>query len=83
MIDAANSIRDKALIACLYEGGFRIGELGGLSLGDVTFDRYGAMVIVNGKTGMRRVMLIFAMPYLSQWLESHPLREKKRCTVMD
>lgn len=77
MIDAANSTRDKALIACLYEGGFRIGELGGLSLGDVTFDRYGAMVIVNGKTGMRRVRLIFAMPYLSQWLESHPLREKK------
>ena len=36
------------------------------------------MVIVNGKTGMRRVRLIFAMPYLSQWLESHPLREKKK-----
>ena len=77
MIDGGNSIRDKALIACLYEGGFQIGELGGLSIGDVTFDRYGAMVIVNGKTGMRRVRLIFAMPYLSQWLESHPFREKK------
>jgi integrase len=77
MIDAANYTRDKALIACLYEGGFRIGELGGLTIGAVTFDRYGAMVIVSGKTGMRRVRLIFAMPYLAHWLESHPSREKK------
>jgi Phage integrase family. len=27
MIDAANNLRDKAFIAVLYEGGFRIGEI--------------------------------------------------------
>ena len=75
MIDAASTVRDKALVACLYEGGFRIGELGGLTLKDVSFDRYGAVVMVNGKTGMRPVRLIWSMPYLAQWLEVHPFRD--------
>lgn len=76
MIDAAYTQKDKAFVACLYEGGFRIGEIGGLAVKDVTFDKYGAIVIVNGKTGMRRVRLIFAMPYLAAWLEAHPFRSE-------
>jgi len=63
MLDAALGIRDKALIAVLYEGGFRMGELGGLRIKEVTFDKYGAIALVTGKTGMRRVRLIWSMPY--------------------
>jgi integrase/recombinase XerD len=81
MIDSALSLRDKALIACLYEGGFRIGELGGIRIKDVEFDRYGAIMMVEGKTGMRRVRLIWSMPYLSQWLEAHPQREDRTAPV--
>ena len=77
LIDAAESLRDKALIAALYEGGFRIGELGGLRIKDVSFDRYGAIAMVNGKTGPRPVRLIWSMPYIAQWLEAHPLREEQ------
>lgn len=77
MIDAASNLRDKALIATLYEGGFRIGELGGLRVRDITFDKYGAIALVSGKTGMRRVRLIWSMPYIAQWLEVHPLREDR------
>jgi len=77
MLDAALGIRDKALIAVLYEGGFRIGELGGLRIKDVTFDKYGAIALVTGKTGMRRVRLIWSMPYIAQWLEVHPLHEDR------
>jgi site-specific recombinase XerD len=77
MIDAAENLRDKALIAMLYEGGFRIGELGTMALKDVSFDRYGALAMVDGKTGMRRVRLIWSMPYIAQWLEMHPRREER------
>jgi integrase/recombinase XerD len=81
LIDSAKSLRDKAFIACLYEGGFRIGELGGLRMKDVEFDRYGAIAMVEGKTGMRRVRLIWSMPYLSQWLEAHPQRDDRTAPV--
>ena len=81
MIDNAKSLRDKAFVACLYEGGFRISELGGLCLKDVTFDRYGAIAMVEGKTGMRRVRLIWSVPYLSHWLEAHPQHEDRMAPV--
>lgn len=81
MIDAATNLRDKALIAMLYEGGFRIGELGGLRVKDITFDRYGAIAVVAGKTDMRRVRLIWSVPYIAQWMEVHPLREDRNAPV--
>jgi integrase/recombinase XerD len=81
MIDSALNLRDKAFVACLYEGGFRVGELGGLRMKDVDFDRYGALVMVEGKTGMRRVRLIWSVPYLAQWLEAHPQREDRMAPV--
>ncbi len=81
MIDAARNLRDKAIIAMLYEGGFRVGELGSLKIKDVTFDRYGAIAIVDGKTGMRRVRLIWSMPYIAQWLEVHPRREEREAPL--
>ena len=81
MIDAALTLRDKAFIAMLYEGGFRVGEIGGLTIKDISFDHYGAIAIVNGKTGMRRVRLIWSTPYISQWLEVHPKRDDKKAAV--
>jgi integrase len=77
MIDAALNLRDKALIAMLYEGGFRIGELGTMQMKDLTFDRWGAIAMVNGKTGMRRVRLIWSMPYIAQWMEAHPQKQRR------
>ncbi len=72
MIEAARHPMDKALISALYETGCRIGEMASLKIKDVHFDNYGAVLIVNGKTGMRRVRAIFAAPYLSAWLSIHP-----------
>ena len=81
LIDAAGNLRDKALIAALYEGGFRIGELGELKIKDVSFDHYGAIAMVDGKTGPRPVRLIWSMPYIAQWLETHPLREEREAPL--
>jgi integrase len=64
--------RDKALISVLYESGCRIGEILSLKIRNVEFDNNGAVLIVNGKTGQRRVRLIHSVPRLMAWLEHHP-----------
>ena len=56
LIKSARSLRDRALISVMYESGARIGELVTLQLKHISFDEYGAVLIVSGKTGMRRVL---------------------------
>lgn len=68
MMKACTRPVDRALIMMLYEGGFRIGELGTMTWGDLTFDKYGVIANVNFKTGMPRyVRLIMVREYLAQW----------------
>ena len=74
LTDVAEIPRDKALVFVLYESGCRIGELLSLSIKNVRFDEYGAILIVNGKTGMRRVRIIASAPILANWLNHHPLK---------
>lgn len=57
MISAAKHPRDKAMIALLYEGGFRIGELASIKFKDIEFNKFGGKVKVSGKTGERLVPL--------------------------
>ncbi len=77
LVDAANNIRDKALIMTLYEGGLRIGELLNMKIKDVEFNGYGAKIKVNGKTGERVLLLISSTSLLASWLECHPFREDR------
>lgn len=68
MVKACTRTMDRALIMMLYEGGFRIGEIGTMTWGDLTFDKYGIIANVNFKTNMPRyVRLIMAREYLAQW----------------
>jgi len=75
LVDAAENLRDKAFILVLYESGCRIGELLTLRLRNVQFDKFGCVLIVNGKTGSRRVRLILSSPKLGQWIENHPRKD--------
>lgn len=75
MIEAADHPRDKALVAVLYESGCRIAELLSLSIKNVSFDKYGAKLMVDGKTGMRRVRIVSSTPALATWFDSHPFKE--------
>lgn len=77
LIRSAYRPRDRAFIATLAESGCRVGELGGLRIKDVQFDGYGAILIVDGKTGMRRVRVIAAAPFLSTWLNLHPQADNR------
>ena len=72
LVKACDQLRDKALILTLYETGCRVGEILSLRLKDVTFDEDGAVLLVNGKTGMRRVRVIASAPKLAQWINNHP-----------
>ena len=77
MADAATSLRDRAIVLTLYESGARAGELLNMKIKDVVFDNYGALVMLNGKTGMRRIRLIASVPALSEWLSVHPFKNDK------
>ena len=72
LIKSAYSKRDKAFISCLWESGARIGEIGGLQIKNVTMDEFGCKILVDGKTGMRRIRLVHSAPYLVEWINQHP-----------
>jgi len=75
MIKSADNCRDRALISVLYESGCRIGEILSLRIKHVSFDDIGARMMVNGKTGMRRVRIVASVPFLASWMENHPLKD--------
>lgn len=45
-------------------------------LNHIQLDEFGATMIVNGKTGMRKVRLIDSLPDIRLWLNQHPLKNK-------
>ena len=81
IIDACDNVRDKALLSVLYEAGLRAGELLSLKIENVVFDKYGAILIVNGKTGRRRVRIVASSQLLAKWLEQHPLKNDSKAPL--
>jgi integrase len=75
ILEATEHPRDRAFIAVLYESGCRIGEILTLRLKHVQADKYGAKIMVSGKTGMRSVRLIASAPYLLTWVNIHPVKD--------
>jgi integrase len=75
MVSSTSNPRDRALIQCLFESGCRISELLTIQLKNIKFDEYGAVLIVTGKTGTRRIRIIASVPALSTWLNLHPFRD--------
>ncbi|MEA5036854.1 Tyrosine recombinase XerC [bioreactor metagenome] len=74
IIGAANNSRDRALISLLYEGGFRIGEVGNLTWKQVEFTDWNVTVNTAEKTGKPRyVPLAASRSYLAQWKNDYPL----------
>lgn len=75
LLKAATTPRDKALLSVLWESGARIGEIGSLQLKNVSFDEYGCQIMVDGKTGMRRIRLVNSAPALLEWINQHPFND--------
>ena len=67
-----DNFRDKAMVVTLYESAARIGEFIDINIEHLKFDRRGAVLVIEGKTGQRRLRLIESVPFLQRWIESHP-----------
>ena len=73
MVRACQNSRDRALIACLFDGGLRTKEVAMMTWGEVKFDEIGAVVSTRMKTKWpRRVRLIPSAKYLSRWRNDFP-----------
>lgn len=74
LLESARSTQDRVFLFCLWESGARIGELLSLRRKHIQFDHLGAVLIVDGKTGMRRVRLMESAPLLDEWISDRSFR---------
>jgi len=81
LAETCQNQRDRALILVTYETGCRVGEILILKVGDIQFDQYGAVMVVKGKTGPRRVRIIFSAKALSEWLNHHPAKRDRNASL--
>jgi integrase/recombinase XerD len=77
MIEKCINPRDKCLIMVTYDGAMRQGEVLNIQLKDIESDDHGYKITISGKTGVRRVRLIDAVPYLKDWINYHPFKDDK------
>lgn len=72
-----NNSRDRAFVLGLFGSGCRIGEFLTLRREDVMFDKYSSQILVDGKTGSRRVRLTPAASLaMAAWLDIHPNKDR-------
>lgn len=76
-----NNFRDKALVVTLYESAARIGEFIRVNVNHMKFDDKGAVLVIEGKTGSRRIRLIESVPFLQRWIESHPRKHMNNAAL--
>lgn len=67
--------RVKAIIAIHYEAGTRPGELLSIQIKHIMYDKFGAKIAVDGKTGPRKIRILKSLPYLKDWINVHPFRD--------
>jgi integrase/recombinase XerD len=70
MLAATKNPRDAAIIALLFDSGMRVGELLSLKVKDVDFKDTLSHVTVDGKTGMRRIPIMFSASYIGKYLDT-------------
>lgn len=73
LLNAFHNSRDRAMFTMLYEGGFRVGEVGTLKWENVNFDSAGVVVNIMYKTKKPRyVRLIMCKNALAAWKSDYP-----------
>ncbi len=72
IIRAAGNVRDKALVGVLADSGARVSEIGMMKIKHISFETHGARLTIHGKTGTRKILVIYSSPYLQQWINMHP-----------
>jgi integrase/ribosomal protein L40E len=75
LFNATDDIQERLLIGLLYESGSRIGEVLSLQIKNVSFNNYGAKLVVKGKTGQRVIPIVWFANLLRQFIEVHPFKD--------
>ncbi|MBU0548650.1 MAG: site-specific integrase [Candidatus Omnitrophica bacterium] len=74
--NGAENIKEKAMLVCLHETGCRAAEFLNLRVGDVEIRQdYGKLDVPNGKTGKRTIYIRKSLPYIVQYIDSHPFKK--------
>lgn len=79
--EAATNLRDKALLQCQLDAGCRIGEILTVRVGEIKFNKYGAVLNSDGKTGEAPLILTWSARTLAQWLNIHPFRNDRNAPL--
>lgn len=76
MVQVADNFRDKAIVHTLNETASRKGEFLQLRIKhlDMANKEYVMVTIPMGKTDSRKIPLIYSVPHLQNWINSHPNR---------
>lgn len=69
------TVRDKAFLKLLHESGCRAGEFLNIKLKDMALLNNRAVILVDGKTGERRIPVVQSLPYIIQHINIHPLKD--------
>lgn len=73
VVDAAETVRDRAVLALLYDAALRPIEARTLRWSQLIFDQYGIRMRVQEKTKYEReIRLTLSVPYLKRWKENYP-----------
>lgn len=79
LLDACDDIRQRAVLATLHDSGLRPQELCNLNVGSVHQDAYGIKLKLpdarGNKTGPRTIRIVQSVPYLTGWMNLHPLKD--------
>lgn len=78
LLEGSRRLEDRAFLLSLWESGCRIGELLNLQRKRISFDHLGAVILVEGKTGMRRVRLLESAPLLDEWISDRSCTQDER-----
>jgi len=70
MIEASKNLRDKAIIALFWDTGARVGEVLNTKIKDVKVNKEITHIMLDGKTGMRQVPLVFSVPYIINYINT-------------
>lgn len=71
MIEGCTTLRDRSLIATIYETGARVGEIMNCKIEDVIETPHGYDIILRGKTGERISSIYKYQQLLKQYMSSH------------
>jgi integrase len=83
MLFCCKNIKEKTIIALLYEAGIRVGELLNLSVEDINIDSIGVSIMVEGKTGRRRIRLNIAGKLLLYYIRYYNITSGKLFNVTE